>query len=173
MRHGIKLSLALLALATFAGSVSAADDIKAIPSEPGPSGDRPLECAPMGGVRYDSVTGITGSGCLLFHIKDPFAHRGASGLVRCSHTFLILQLEAGEDGGKLQFGLGELYMAGWLGKVSLLRTWNDPAGTDPDETYLGLEAQLNIFLLNTSIGLYANTRDAGDTLVTWSAGIGL
>jgi hypothetical protein len=139
-----------------------------------PVHDHGLEWFPMGGIKYDSVAGLTGAGCLLFHIDNPFARPNADGLYICSHSFLVLQVEAGEGGGKLQFGYGSWYMAGGAVKLSLLRTWGDPIGIEPNQTYLGAECQLNLFLLNGAVGLYAEIDGDGEdeTLVTWSAGIG-
>ncbi|MFC1499270.1 hypothetical protein ACFLS1_12485 [Verrucomicrobiota bacterium] len=132
------------------------------------------EWFPMGGIKYDSVTGLTGAGCILFHIDNPFAQPNEDGLYMCSHSFLILQVEAGEGGGKLQFGIGEWYMAGWVAKLSLLRTWSDSMELEPDQTYLGAEVQLNFFQLNGAVGVYTELDGDGEdeTLVTWSAGIG-
>jgi len=145
------------------------------------SGDDPIpvhehgrEWFPMGGIKYDSVTGLTGAGCVLIHIADPFAKPNELGLYTCSHSFLVAQIEAGEGGGKLQFGIGAWYMVGWAAKASVLRTWHDPMELERDQTYLGAEIQLNFFLLNSTVGLYAEVDGDGEdeTIVTWSAGIG-
>jgi len=151
-----------------------ADDLETELSDLAPPYDHGLEWFPMGGLKYDSVTGITGAGCICFHIENPFARPREDGLRICSHDFLILQVEAGEGGGKLQLGYGSWYMAGGAVKLSLLRTWGDPMEIEPNQTYLGAECQLNFFLLNGAVGVYTEIDGDGEdeTLITWSAGIG-
>jgi len=141
--------------------------------EPTPEDRRWQGWFPMGGLKYDSVTGITGAGCICLIIGDPSTHP-REGAVVIAEPHLIIQLEAGQGGGKLQVGVGAWYMAGGVAKLSLLRTWGDPMEIEPSQTYLGAELQLNIFPLNGAVGVYGEIDGDGEdvTLVTWSAGIG-
>lgn len=129
---------------------------------------------PMGGIKYDSVTGLTGSGCILVPVNDPFERPNEFGIWTCNHTLFFLQVEGGEGGGKLQCGYGAWYMIGWAAKLSILRTWGETLELEPEQTYLGGELQLNCFLLNSSVGFYSELDGDGEdeTLVTLSAGIG-
>ncbi len=120
----------------------------------------------LGGLKYDSIMGPTAALCVCWHIDHPAQ-------LICSHDFWILQAEAGEGGGKLQFGYGAWYMAGGTIKASVLQTWGDPMEVGPEQTYLGAELQLNLFMINGAVGLYTRVHgDDDETLVTWSAGIG-
>ena len=134
--------------------------------------DHGREWFPMAGVKYDSVTGFTGAGCILVNIENPFASSGEDGVVMCSHNFLIFQAEAGQGGGKLQLGVGSWYLAGWGVKLSLLRTWEHPETLEPNRTYCGAEFQLNIILINGSVGFYTGIDGEDEMMVTWSTGIG-
>ena len=133
-----------------------------------------LEWFPMLGLKYDSVTGVTGAGCLCFSAESLFGNHSDNEIRMCNHEFLILQVEAGEGGGKLQLGYGAWQMTGCATKLSILRTWGDTMEVEPGETYLGGEFQLNLLLLNVAVGLYTEIDGDGEdeTLVTWSTGIG-
>ena len=126
------------------------------------------ECLPFGGVEYDSVVGPSVAACLCVMMEHPDREM-------CSHDFWIVQLEAGRGGGKLQFGVGLWYMVGGMAKVSLMRTWGDPMEVEPNQTYAGVELELNLFQLHSDIGLYqriAGDADDKESLVTWGVGIG-
>ena len=127
------------------------------------------EWFPMGGVKYDSVTGPTAAGCLCWEIRHPERHI-------CSHDFWIAQIEAGRGGGKIQAGAGFWYMFGGMAKLSLLRSWGDPlSDTEPNQTYLGAEVEVNFLQINSTLGVYGRVQGAGEgrgTMLTWSVGIG-
>lgn len=130
--------------------------------------DKDRRWFPMWGLRYDSVQGASIAGSICFMRELP-------GRARCSHEFWIGQLAAGEGGGKIQIGVGEWWLAGESLKVSAMQTWGDPIGVEPDQTYLGIEYQKSILLMNGYIGAYAHV--AGDdnereALFTWGLGWG-
>jgi hypothetical protein len=149
----------LLIILLFAASSTAHGDI----GETVNIGGR--ECLPFGGVEYDSVVGPSAAVCLCIMMEHP--HREV-----CSHDFWILQIEAGRGGGKLQFGAGLWYMVGGMAKASLMRTWGDPMEVEPDQTYVGVELELNVFQLHGDVGLYQRIVGDRETLVTWGVGIG-
>lgn len=123
---------------------------------------------PTAGLKYDSIVGLTGTLGMQVEIIDPSGDE-------VDDDYWIAQLEAGEGGGKLQFGLGRGRFTGGAAKLSVLHTWNNPRrDIQRDETYVGAEVQFSISLLNGSVGFYVNVHgdDEHDTLVTWSAGVG-
>jgi hypothetical protein len=145
--------------------------IEAVPPSRVPSSptEEKRQWFPMGGVRYDSVTGFTGDGCLCWAMMHPEQRM-------CSHDFWIAQIEAGRGGGKLQFGAGLWYFVGGMVKASLLRTWGDPlSGIEPGETYLGAEIDLNFLQLNGALGAYTRVqgnKDGPSSMITWALGVG-
>ena len=69
----------------------------------------------------------------------------------------IIQVEPGLGGGKLQFGIfgegGHTVLA--AAKLSVLRTWRDPIGLEPDQAYLGVECEAALGgFLNVNLGVY-------------------
>ncbi len=153
----------------------AADNAGVQSSVPTPVDDCGWYWVPLGGLKYDSVTGVTGAACLWLPVENPFARYREDGTpVTVGSLLLMLQAEAGRGGGKLQIGCGAWHFTGWALKLSLLRTWGETMAIDPGQTYLGAECQLNILLLNGTIGLYTEIKGDGEnrTLVTWSIGIG-
>jgi len=126
------------------------------------------EWLPLGGIKYDSVQKFTVYGSFLLTKHHPERKI-------CNHDFWIIQIEAGEGCGKIQGGTGFMYMTGASAKLSLMHTWNDPVGVDPNQTYLGVEGQINLFLLNTNMGLYTHIHgDSNDNnqLITFGIGFG-
>lgn len=116
---------------------------------------------PSFGIKYDSVTAVTVAGGIRY-AKE----------VKSSDNYFLLHLEAGEGGGKLQFGVGTWHDGGFNIKSSLLRTWGDPLKIEPDQTYLGIEFQIMLRIFSATAGLYTEIDGDGkdETLFTWSAG---
>ncbi len=87
----------------------------------------------------------------------------------------FVQIEPGIHGGKLNVGWTTIPSPG-VGQavtVSLLRTWNDPVGTDADLTYLGLDYQGLKTPFAFSVGIYRLLGDQGSDEWLLSVGVGL
>ena len=124
------------------------------------------------GAKYDSEIGLLASFGLYVEILDP-------DMQTTDHNFWVTQLEIGEDGGKIQFGVGKWMEDRTVGgalKLSLMQTWGNPEDLEPDQAYLGLEYQFNFHLLNMSAGAYVhiggNQYDHDETFIMWSGGVG-
>ena len=124
----------------------------------------------MPGLKYDSVLGPTASGCLLWKVNHP-------GRRSCSHDFWIVQLEAGEGGGKLQCGYGQWFIGGAAVRVSLMQTWDEPIDVEPGQTYLGWELQAALGMMTAHFGAYGRVNGDGgeddEALLIWGVGLGL
>lgn len=101
----------------------------------------------------------------------------------CAQGFLF-QADAGSGGGKLSLGVGarahveEPDFRGTVGvglRASLVRTWGNPIGTEPDLTYLGPELDLSVLRVNLTLGvLWRVAGNAGSSaLFSWGLGLGL
>jgi hypothetical protein len=101
----------------------------------------------------------------------------------CAGGFL-LDAEAGSGGGRLSLGVGGSAKVisddfrGTVGaglKLSVVRTWGSPLGTDPGLTYLGPE--LDLYVLRAGLGVGVLWRVAGEggatALFTWGIGVRL
>ncbi len=125
---------------------------------------------PMGGIKYDSVQKFTVSGCLCWKRKPE--------KMTCRNDFWIFQAQAGEGGGKLQGGIGRdmhFHMATGMAKLSLMQTWRDPVGVEPNQTYFGIEGQYTLLFMTVNIGLYTHVKgDSNDRnpLLTFGFGTG-
>jgi hypothetical protein len=101
----------------------------------------------------------------------------------CAQGFTF-QADAGSGGGKLSLGIGararveEPDFRGTVGvglRASLVRTWGDPIGTEPDLTYLGPELDLSVIRINLSLGVLWRVSGHGGSsaLFSWGLGLGL
>ena len=130
----------------------------------GDAGPRPFEWG--AGVKLTTPQWLSGS--VVYFIP--------TGLDWCD---VAIQAEPGLAGGKFQVGIGHAigYWGGALGyavKVSALQTWGDPLWCEPDQTYVGLEAEIMVIFVNANLGIYGRVAgDAADQDVLVSGGIGL
>jgi hypothetical protein len=101
----------------------------------------------------------------------------------CAQGFLF-QADAGSGGGKLSLGVGararvdEEDFHGTVGvglKASLVRTWGNPIGTEPDLTYLGPELDLSVIRINLTLGVLwrVSGHTGSSALFSWGLGFGL
>ncbi|HAX62050.1 MAG TPA: hypothetical protein DCX95_05810 [Elusimicrobia bacterium] len=59
------------------------------------------------------------------------------------------------------------------GKISLMRTWNNPVGLEEDQTYSGLELEGNFYSISFNIGLYYHiSGDDDDHNIIPTLGVG-
>jgi hypothetical protein len=104
----------------------------------------------------------------------------------CEFQGLYLLAEPGYSGGRLSVGFGRLkaekrrnerflsrVYLGWGVKAALLRTWNGADLNPPDQTLLGVEADLAVIGLGFELGVFRRVGggDAGDPWVI-SGGFG-
>ena len=68
-------------------------------------------------------------------------------------------VEPGLAGGKISSGIYELgpYGTGFAGRISLLRTWEDPWGIESNRTLIGVEGQVFGFALSPRVGVFYRT----------------
>jgi hypothetical protein len=93
---------------------------------------------------------------------------------------LLLRAEAGIGGGRLDLGPAFTYCYSPFGSLAagaftatVLRTWGEPLGAEPNRTYAG--GEFDVGLADWSIGLGLLYRVDGDDdrwLFTWSLGKG-
>lgn len=85
-------------------------------------------------------------------------------------------VEPGLDGGRLSLAAGYVsFLGSTLGRVTLLRTWDRPAGAPSDETFLGVEGQVPIPFIPMSafrLGVFEEVGGSGGVLWAWSVGVG-
>jgi len=102
-----------------------------------------------------------------------------AGSFRCGNAYwldgVLLQVDAGLGGGKASVGLATSNPPyGMAIKASALRTWSRAWGATPDNTYVGLEAEL-VASVSLSLGYMRRVSGSGGpaNLLTWGFGFGL
>ena len=92
----------------------------------------------------------------------------------------IMRAEAGKGGGELSIGYGGASLAIPLvcelaPKVSILRTWGDPGGAEPGQTYIGAGLDLMFMLVYVTVSHYwhySGNDNEHDRITSVGVGIG-
>jgi len=136
-------------------------------------------------IRFDSVQkGAVGLSGWYGHIFEGIPY-GSNGF--------IIQVEPGLGGGKINLGYGMIVFMndmrdsnfiidisdnpafGIAGYASVLRTWGDPWGAEPDQTYLGVELEGVMFMFHGIVGAYRHiggSDNKNDWLFSVGTGVG-
>jgi hypothetical protein len=128
--------------------------------------------APLWSAQLTTPTKVSGSLGVIRSFRKRGFIEDRHGLVG---TGVLLQLEAGLAGGKLALGYAEHHsLGGYAVKLVGLRTWGDPWFTEPDQTYVGPEAQYSFALFKVGGGILYRVGDGpGDQwLITAGVGFG-
>lgn len=126
---------------------------------------------PTFGVQLTSPQQLSLSVAAIISTDDDGFHHSHHGSIGAG---VLVQAEPGLGGGKLSVGYGHLVgMASWEAKLTALRTWGDPWGADPNETYLGPEVVARFSVFKLGIGALFRV-DGGDErwIATASFGVG-
>jgi hypothetical protein len=131
------------------------------------------------GVGYGAPLGATATAGVLYGLGADV--REESERVKAL-VGLLFQLHAGTGGGKLSLGLGARASvrsedfkgsAGSALKLSLVRTWRHPVGTEHGQTYLGPELDIGLWRLDSTLGVLARVNGSRGGRVVFSWGLGL
>ena len=130
------------------------------------------------GARYSSVQGPSGSiGLIVGGITDYDLPQAAG---------LLLQVEPGRGGVRLNAGYAAgffekgllgirvpLLAVAWSAKASVLRTWGDPMGLEPNQTFVGPEFDLTMYYVKLSVGYLWHVAGDGEkkNQFTWGVGV--
>ena len=108
-------------------------------------------------------------------IQGPTIAGGMMGCLDCDEATMIMRVEAGKGGGELSIGYGDAGLLYELAaKASVLQTWGDPIGLEPEQTYIGVGLDLmNTQFVYVTVSHYwhiAGSDDEHDRI--WSVGVG-
>ena len=177
-------------------TISDEQDTRDSPDQPLPrEPDRELEQR----IRtLDASVELRRVGLLGVHLSRPEQVAGSVGMLfaqipklysckyLCTYSGSLVQLTAGLSGGRLSAGWAKLagerknnrlflsdVLVGYSFKGSVMRTWHDPIGAEPDPWYAGGEFEGTIVRVNFRLGAFYLLEDPGDHS-PWllSAGIG-
>lgn len=112
---------------------------------------------------------------LVMRVSTPLIFSAAAGLQfgEGEGYHPVIQAEAGIGGGKIAIGL-DSSEPGYFGpaiKAAFLRTWFEPVDVDEDQSFLGLEGEIDIQRMVLNLGGYRRVGDGDDDWLV-SAGIG-
>ncbi|HVS12743.1 MAG TPA: hypothetical protein VMV46_02370 [Thermoanaerobaculia bacterium] len=118
-----------------------------------------------------------------FHAGSPERARGSVGFFVFKRTHnsygapgFGLSVEPGLDGGRLSFAAGHFsFFGSTFGRLTVLRTWDEPWQVPGNRTYVGFELQTPIPYVPASairLGALRDTDDGFDWRFVWSVGVG-
>jgi hypothetical protein len=118
-----------------------------------------------------------------FHAGSPERARGSVGFFVFKRNVnpygspgFGLSVEPGLDGGRLSIAAGYFsFFGSTLGRLTVLRTWDQPWQVPGNRTYVGFELQTPIPYVPASairLGALRDTDDGFDWRFVWSVGVG-